>query len=363
MGKTPKQKGALPSGNIRIQVYDYTDSAGKKHYKSFTAATRKEAKVKAEQWRIEKESEPDNPMTEITVSQAVMRYIELKEPAISPSTVRGYLKDYRNYLNENQWPVKLSEVNSQLVQLWISWMIGKKKLSPKTTRNAYGLLKNTLDMFVPDLKLKVTLPAPKKPELYCPNDSDIKNLLTTIKGTDLEIAVLLAAFGPLRRGEICALTDYDVVGNTIYVRHSIVRGKDGGWVIKQPKTLGSYRAVEFPDFVIHRIDGIKGALVKLMPDQVSNRFKRALKKTGLPHFRFHDLRHYAASIMHAIGVPDQYILQRGGWSSDYVMKTVYRNVIDTEMQKQNQLINSHFEKVSHEISHDNLNDIETHSQI
>ena len=31
-----------------------------------------------------------------------------------------------------------------------------------------------------------------------------------------------------------------------------------------------------------------------------------------------------------IGVPDQYIMQRGGWSSDNVMKSVYRNVIDLE---------------------------------
>ena len=56
--------------------------------------------------------------------------------------------------------------------------------------------------------------------------------------------------------------------------------------------------------------------------------------------------------MHAIGVPDQYILQRGGWSTDGVMKTVYRNAIANESVKQNDLINKHFEQVSHEISHD-----------
>lgn len=33
----------LPSGNWRVQVYDYTDSIGKRHYKSFTAETKKEA--------------------------------------------------------------------------------------------------------------------------------------------------------------------------------------------------------------------------------------------------------------------------------------------------------------------------------
>lgn len=62
--------------------------------------------------------------------------------------------------------------------------------------------------------------------------------------------------------------------------------------------------------------------------------------------RFHDLRHYAASIMHAIGIPDQYILQRGGWSSDSVMKTVYRNTIDLETVRQNKKINDHFKRLS-----------------
>lgn len=51
-------------------------------------------------------------------------------------------------------------------------------------------------------------------------------------------------------------------------------------------------------------------------------------------------------IMRAIGIPDQYILQRGGWSSDSVMKTVYRNTIDLETVRQNKKINDHFKRLS-----------------
>lgn len=80
----------------------------------------------------------------------------------------------------------------------------------------------------------------------------------------------------------------------------------------------------------------------MKPYNVTKALKRALKKNNLPDFRFHDLRHYAASILHAIGVPDQYIMQYGGWKTDYVMKTVYRNVINGEMQKMNDKINNHF---------------------
>ncbi len=32
--------------------------------------------------------------------------------------------------------------------------------------------------------------------------------------------------------------------------------------------------------------------------------------------------------MHAIGIPDQYIMARGGWGSDKVLKAIYRGTID-----------------------------------
>ena len=51
-----KKKNELPSGNIRIQVYDYTDEDGKKHYKSFTAPTKAQAQALATEWKNTEES-------------------------------------------------------------------------------------------------------------------------------------------------------------------------------------------------------------------------------------------------------------------------------------------------------------------
>lgn len=334
-----KKKNALPSGNIRIQVYDYTDEDGKKHYKSFTAPTKKEAQDMARRWKNEKAEE--KPMR-ITLYEATERYIAVKSGVLSPSTIRGYNRMLTNQLNEIG-KLYLDELNSTNVQLWISDM--SQNLSPKTVRNVYGLFSAAIDMFMPDLHLRITLPEKKRPELYCPSDEDVTKLLKAVEGTELEIAVLLAAFGPMRRGEICALESTDISGNKISVTKSMVPGPDHEWHIKQPKTYSSYRTIEYPEFVIKKISGKSGKIISLDPDGVSNRFKVALKKIGLPHFRFHDLRHYSASIMHAIGVPDQYILQRGGWASDNVMKSVYRNAIDIETIRQTKKINQHFENI------------------
>lgn len=334
----------MKSGNFRVQVFDYTDESGKRHYKSFTAATKKEAEYAATEYlsgRKKKDTTED-----ITIGEAIDRYIKSKEGVLSPSTIRGYYAMKRNYYGDISGKY-IRSIDNTTLQIWASTL--SAKVSPKTVRNAFMLLNSSLEMFLPDFHIKVTLPAKKKPALYVPSDRDIKALIKHIDGTELEIAVLLAAFGPMRRGEICALESSDIKGNIVTVSKSMVMGEDKEWHVKQPKTYGGYREIEFPNFVIDKMKGIEGRIIKAYPDQISNRFRRAIKFSGLPHFRFHDLRHYSASIMHAIGVPDQYIMARGGWSSDSVMKTVYRNVIDLESVKQNKKISKHFEKLHNDM--------------
>lgn len=355
MGKTPKErkkKGELPSGNVRIQVYDYTDKSGKKHYKSFTAPTRTEARRMAEKWKVLKATnpEPKEATVGITVREMIERYIDIKSGVLSPSTRKEYDGTLRRYYSGDFGEKKVDELTKASLQVFVS-DLSKNGLKPKTARNAYGLFTSAAEVFFPALDTRVTMPEKQKPQLYCPDDSDVKKLLEYIQGTELEIAVLLAAFGPLRRGEICALTSDDIEGNIVHVRKNMVTSENG-WVIKYPKTTEGARDIIFPESVVQKIGQKKGRLINTNPDALTKRFRRAIRKVGTRIYRFHDLRHYAASIMHAIGVPDVYILERGGWASDHVMKTVYRNSIDSEKQKQTSNILSHFEKVSHEVSHE-----------
>ena len=80
------------------------------------------------------------------------------------------------------------------------------------------------------------------------------------------------------------------------------------------------------------------------PAALSDRFARVRNRAGLPHFRLHDLRHYAISLFHAIGVPDQYIISRSGHKTEYVMRRVYRNTMTDIQKEMNTKINDHFSK-------------------
>lgn len=344
--KKEKKKGQLPSGSFRKNRLDYIDTEGKKHWKSFTGRSMEEVDYMITAWKLSRGQEPDH-RGDLTVSEAVLRYIESKTHVLSPSTLKAYHSLRENHIEGSALgAVYLNDLTIKDVQIWISDL--SRGHSPKSVRNMAALVRSSVEMFLPDFKWKVTLPQAVPSNLYCPSDKDVKRLLDEIRDKDPEMyrAVLLAAFGPMRRSEICALTSDDIRGNMVTVSKALVYDEVGALTVKTTKTVSSNRVIEYPSFVIEALSGVNGRIITSAPDVLSNRFKRTVKRLGGPQFRFHDLRHYAASIMHAIGVPDQYIMERGGWATDVVMKRVYRNVIDIEQKKQTKIINKHFQELS-----------------
>lgn len=95
-------------------------------------------------------------------------------------------------------------------------------------------------------------------------------------------------------------------------------------------------------FVIEKIKTKSGKITDMTPSSITNKFSMVFKKAGLPNFRFHDLRHYAESTLHAINVPDKYIMARGGWATNYTMNNVYNHTLRSKQDAFELKINSHF---------------------
>ncbi len=345
----------LPSGSWRCQVfshYEMIDGKKKRIYKSFTSddpsrAGKDAAELAAAEYRMAKKISGHNML----FKDAADLYISGVEPVLSTRTIQSYKSIKRLYL-EDLYQIDINDITQDQIQDVINTYA--LKLSPKTVRNIHGFISAVMGKYRPDFALRTALPKKVRPDLYVPSDANIKRLMAFCEGTEMELPILLAAFGPMRRGEICALESKHINGRIVHVYRNMVINENNEWIIKQPKNYAGDRYIEYPAFVAKKWKGIKGRLVNLNPNQITHRFADMLDAAGLPHFRFHDLRHYSASIQHALGIPDSYIMQRGGWSSDTVLKSVYRHAMESQTKKMNKLANDHFSNlVQHKMQHEN----------
>lgn len=326
----------LPSGNWRVLLYVGKED-GKPKYKSFTAATKKEAEYLAAEYTMEKK---DKAQGKITVREALDRYIQSKKNVLSPSTCREYMRMAQKY------PQKLLESRLDLltqedVQLAINELA--RNHSAKSVRNAHGLLSSALAVYAPEMTLRTTLPSKDKKDPYIPSDDDIKKLLEFVQGKPIEAPILLAATGGLRRGEISALTLADFTEKGVNISKDMVLAADKHeWITKQPKTAAGFRFVVLPPAVIELA---KQRLPFPVPNTITDQFIKAIKACGIPRFSFHKLRHYYASSLHALGVPDKYIMASGGWESEQTLNTVYKHAMASVLEVETQKAVEHFSEI------------------
>lgn len=344
----------LPSGSWRCQVYSHTEEIlqpdgtikKKRIYKSFTCDVqgpkgKRIAEKMAADWAEEKELH--NKIQDITFGEAVDNYIKSRTPVLSPLTITGYMNIQKNNLNSLK-TINIQDLKQEDIQRAIN--LEAVNHSPKTVRNIHGLITAVLRSYRPDMPVNTVLPAKVRPSLHVPTDDEIRQLLKVVEGTEMELPILLAAFGPMRRGEICALRRENISGNVAHVCENMIQDTDGKWIIKNPKSYAGDRYIDYPDFVAAKWKSVEsGRIVKLCPDIITNRFRRLLRANNIPHFRFHDLRHYSASVLHALGIPDAYIMERGGWGNDGVLKNVYRHTMEDKQKQLAVIANNHFSEL------------------
>lgn len=330
----------LSSGSWRVQVfshYEIVDGVKRPRYRSFTAPTKAEAELQASSFATDKKR---YSRANLTVSEAVTKYIQAKESVLSPATIRTYEQIAKTHLT-TIGPVMIDMVTNADLQNWISKL--SVKLSAKTVKNVYTLVTSAISLYT-EKSFRVTLPARQPKQYNIPTDADVALLIKESR-PDLKVAIVLASCG-LRRGEICALKYADILRDfsAIYIHSDMVLDKNKKWIHKDmPKTSDSVRSVELPPEVIQMLgDGDPDDyVIRSTPAAISDAFARLRTRLGMS-CRFHDLRHYSASIMHAIGIPDQYIMQRHGWSSDTVLKSVYRNTLSDKSNQFTHLTNDYF---------------------
>lgn len=290
------------------------------------------------------------PSANITFYTAVDNYCNNKSEVLSPTTIRGY-HTIQNSLPEYFTQRMLSDIDNILIQTVVNdYSI---KHSPKTVKNAYGLITTIMAMYNPKLTIKCTLPMLIKKEPYIPTDEEVRKLCEEAKSTDYWVYIMLGAYG-LRRSEILAIDPQkDLNGNMLTINKAKVYDNDSNWVIKDTtKTVSSTREIYIDDTLADAIRQ-QGYILKAHPSTVFQWMSRTEKKLGIEHFSIHKLRHYFATVMSTL-IPEKDWLYLGGWATDHIAKTVYQhNQIAKNTEQKKKASEDLMKKIIHGLSTDN----------
>ena len=292
---------------------------------------------------LEEEKSP----RDMTVGQAIDRYIESKDAVLSPSTIRGYTILRKGILEELS-AARLDDLTQEAVQRFINRIA--RTHSPKTVRNAHGLLSAALALYRPEMVLRTTLPQKEKKEISIPSMEEIQFLAEKIRGTRFELPFLLAAWMGLRTSEIRGLTWDCIEGDVLHIKQALVSASDNTQFMKSTNTYSGNRKIRIPPYILDLIKRQPRSgdyIVTYRRNSLYACLQRLCAKYNLPHYRFHDLRHVQASVMLLLNVPDKYAMERMGHASNSMLKNVYQHTMKKKSEEVADIIDTYFEEQLH----------------
>lgn len=180
---------------------------------------------------------------------------------------------------------------------------------------------------------------------------DVRKLIAATSTLEYGQLYALAAMTGLRLGELLGLAWRDVTADTLSVRNAMTMQRDGTYALGMPKTARSRRTIPLPatarkalELRRQRQDADRAAAGSawqdrqglvftdrvgqpLTPARVSSRFRDDIARVDVPRVRFHDLRHSAATMMLAEGVPLPVISEWLGHSGIAITAQHYAAVV------------------------------------
>lgn len=355
------------TGHLRVKrgiwqmVFCYYDANGTRHEPSeSTHLPEKGNKREAQKMLNERLEEMNREYAPVVESKSPL-FLTYMEDWLDNDMVgnveRNTLSEYKRVFEHSIKPykpfhgVKLQDVTTELLQGYID---AKKKagLSPNTLRKHYTNINKCLAHALSKKKIHsnparlVELPPKKKytgAKACAPKQ--LRQLLESFDGDILEVPVRITANYGLRRSEVCGLRWQDVNLDDGYITicHTALTDNGKVYYSDTTKNATSYRRLPLADnmraylqsvkeqqeeykrlfgesytdsgFVCTRPDG-----KPIHPDFVTHHFSRALEACGLPHIRFHDLRH---SVVYALSQSNADVKKIQAWTGHSSITTLY----------------------------------------
>lgn len=299
---------------------------GKAIYGYLYARSYRDVKTKLQNQKVltEKPS-PNTYLNRATFQALAEEWLISLTPQIKASTMNKYRNLLETYIYPRMGTRELNQITHSFLESQCNSLLqsGRKDgngLSPKTVSDISSVIRNVLKFAIKagasipcdGQSIRIKQPIGKMRVLSKKEQEQLcQYLLSTPDGCN--VGILVSLFTGLRLGEICALQwdDISIVDQVINVRHTMQRIQDREGqtrtkvILTSPKSACSVRSIPIPDALLQIIMSQKTERAGFFltgstqhyiePRTMQNRFKRALKATGIADGNFHALRHTFAT--------------------------------------------------------------------
>ena len=324
-------------------------------------------KAEAELARLRAEFEPPKEVGDLSsdmlFADYLLEWLEIAKGRLAVATYSSYAAMIKKPVGPyfRQRNLTLRELEARHLQMFYSEML--RKVKPNTVIHYHAIIHSALkyavktDMLVQNVADKVDRPKKNSFQPVFLSAEEMQKMFKALRGTKLELPVLVAAFYGFRRGEVLGLKwdAIDFERGTISVIRTVttitVDGKQTEIEQQSAKTKSSLRTLpligSFREYFLqvkeaqelnkqvcgncynHEYDGfvfVDELGERMRANYLTSAFPKFLESHGLRRMRFHDLRHSCASLLLANGVPLKHIQEWLGHSDFTTTANIYAHL-------------------------------------
>ncbi|WP_417294122.1 tyrosine-type recombinase/integrase [Dysosmobacter sp.] len=324
-------------------------------------------KAEAELARLRAEFEPPKEAGDLSsdmlFADYLLEWLEIAKGRLAVATYSSYAAMIKKPVGPyfRQRNLTLRELEARHLQMFYSEML--RKVKPNTVIHYHAIIHSALkyavktDMLVQNVADKVDRPKKNSFQPVFLSAEEMQKMFEALRGTKLELPVLVAAFYGFRRGEVLGLKwdAIDFERGTISVIRTVTTitldGKQTEIEQQSAKTKSSLRTLpligSFREYFLqvkeaqelnkqvcgncynHEYDGfvfVDELGERMRANYLTSAFPKFLEDHGLRRMRFHDLRHSCASLLLANGVPLKHIQEWLGHSDFTTTANIYAHL-------------------------------------
>jgi Site-specific recombinase XerD len=307
--------------------------------------------------------------SELTFSKYIVEWLEIMKSSIRPNTYNAYklvinshIVPYFEKLN-----IKLRELTHLHIQSYYNYKL--ESISGNTVRKHHANIHKALSYAVKTGYIKhnpsehVILPQKQRYKGNFYDSQQLSDLLNVVKGTTIETPVLLTAYYGFRRSEVLGLrwSSIDFERNKVKVEHTAILVGAKTTYVDNTKTLSSFRTLPLIPNIKAYLERLKEEQEQyrklfgidynendyickwkdgraLLPNYITQTFKKIITENNLEPIRFHDLRHSSASLLIQMGFSLKEIQEWLGHGDIATTGNIYTHLLfDTKIEIGNKL--------------------------